>query len=178
MSVILDAGTLIVFLQSNCKHGGADAAERHARQRDIMIGYLNGQKSPFIVPAIAYTEFLIGLPDEYKEYLSGLPQKFRVAPLTERVALIASQLKVSLMGAEQVDDIAATYGQSKTIVRADIFVLATCKAEGDKILVTRDRQLCMRAEKLLIRCSHIDDIPGSAPHVPSKNTRSMFDPVG
>jgi len=171
MSVVLDTGALIVFLQSNCKHGGAEAVERHERQREIMLSYLDGQKSPFIVPAIVYAEFLIGIPDEYKEYLSGLPIKFRIAPLTERVALIASQLKVSLMGSKQIDEIATTYGQVTTNVRADIFVLATCKAEGNKLLVTRDKPLCMRAEKLQIRCSHIDDLPCGGP---KSSTNSLF----
>ena len=168
MSVILDTGPLIVVLQSQCKFPDETAIERHRVHRAKVIHFLDGQTSPFIVPALCFTEFLVGLPEEYKEYIFGLPKKFRVAPLTGRVAVIASRIKMTLMNESELEDISKKYGQTKNCISTDLHLLAFCEAEGKKRLLTRDRPLSEKAARLNLPCTLIDDLPDPPEPIPPK----------
>jgi hypothetical protein len=163
MSVTLDSGALIVGLQATSKSQNSDAVERHQQQRDLLLPYLDLHTYPFIIPAVAFAEFLFGIPDEYKAVALalGANERFKIAPLTARGAIFASQIRMQLIDKEAQDKVCASYGQDKKSFLADIYILAIHKAEGAKKLITRDRPLADKAKRLGINCIHIDDISPS-----------------
>lgn len=158
---VLETGALIVFLQDKCAQIDQVLIERHAVQRRKLRHLLDNKKGPFAVPAYAYAEFLFGIPEEYKDYLSGLPATlFRVAPMSERVAIHASTIKSKLVGARSMAEAAKSYGQTKNLLQIDIFILATLVSEGkNAILITRDGPLKKHAYTLQMQCMHIDELP-------------------
>ena len=124
VNYLLDTGALIVYLQEKCALVDPKLIERHTVQRRKILHLLGSKKGPFIVPAYAMAEFLFAIPDEYKGYLSGLPEKiFRVAPMSERVAILASMIKSKLVGTKTMADAAKSYGQTKNLLQIDIFIL-------------------------------------------------------
>ncbi len=159
MSVAFDSGALIVALQEACKLNAPESIARHDKQRSLLLPYLDTLHPPFIVPVIAFSEFLFGIPEQYKYLAMSLGEDFKISDLTQRVALIASRIRMQLLDGKAQEEACNNYGQDKKSFLADIYILAICKADGVTELITRDRPLWNKAKRLGIPCIHIDDIP-------------------
>lgn len=160
MKLLLDTGALIVAFQETIVPRRAGEVERHDRHRNILLPCLNAYSGPYIVPTIVFSEFSFGLrTDGEKQYANAkFPSKFRLVPLTTRIAMIATDMREKLLEGTTEEEYLAECDSIKRAFRADLYIMATSFAEKCEQIVTRDDRMKKHANRLKLPLIHIDDL--------------------
>ncbi len=163
--VVFDASVLVDLF--NAKLAGG-----RRLKIDLLVATLEKQKEKVVVPAPAYTEFLIGAGSARSDYQSRIEQSsvFRVEPYSKMVAMECAILLSDVLTSRESRSI------TKTKFKFDWMIVATAKALGSTCVYAGDKDIMNCCKRAGIRSIHLDDLP--TPPVPPQISLPFEAPPG
>jgi predicted nucleic acid-binding protein len=146
--VVFDATVLIDLFNPNV------TGDRN-KKLDLLVSTLEKQKEKVVIPAPAYTEFLIGAASARDAYQARIEKSsvFRVEPFSKRVAMECAILLAAVFSAREKRAI------TKTKIKFDWMIVATAKSLGAACIYTSDNDIIRCGNHIAVRSLHIDSLP-------------------
>ena len=122
---------------------------------DLLIGTLDKQKEKVVIPAPAYTEFLIGAHGARDAYQARIEKSsmFRVEPYSKKVAIECAILLSSVFSTPEKRAI------TKTKLKFDWMIVATAKALDAAYVYTGDDDIVRFSKHAGVMAVRLDDLP-------------------
>lgn len=144
MTVALDSMTVIWGLQStgnrrgNPQQPALSGLQKRAR---ILLDILEREGQTIILPTVALAEVLIGVDEKFHDpFIAEIQQRFHCPPFDLRATALAAQLWIRNRG------LAADQQIKRTVLKADVQIVATAKVSGATKFYTHEPKLRKLAE--------------------------------
>ncbi len=140
MSICIDAMVLIwgfhkPHYKPKEKPRNQDVGEMRRRSR-LLLRTLAEDEETVMVPAIALSEVLLGIPPEdHGEFIATLQDSFFLPPYDLRAASLAAKLW------QETRELPKTEQPERTTLRADVMIVATAKVAKAKTIFSHDEKL-------------------------------------
>jgi len=146
--VVFDASVLIDIFDPKTK------GPRKLRL-DLLIKTLDQQGQKIVIPAPAYTEFLVGAASARSDYQSRIENSrvFRVEPYSKKVAMECAILLAAVFTSAQKRAI------TKTKLKFDWMIAATAKALGAACVYSCDDDIVRCSRHAGVTSTLVDDLP-------------------
>jgi PIN domain len=141
---------------------GQDVLEMR-RRAEILLEELFERKEKIVVPTVMVAELLVKIdPRKHGDFIAALQERFFCPPLDLRASALAAELL------QQHRQLPAGEQQSRSIVKADVFIVATAKVAAATVFYSHDPKCRKIAE---LAGMEAKDLPGKpAEHVPVYRT--------
>ena len=146
--VVFDATVLIDLFNPN-------ASGNRRLRLELLVSTLEKQKEKIVIPAPAYTEFLIGAAGARDAYQARIEKSsvFRVEPYSKKVAM---ECAILLSGVFSMREKRAI---TKTKLKFDWMIVATAKALDASCVYTGDDDIVRFSKHAGVMSTRLDDLP-------------------
>lgn len=130
------------------------AGDRKSRI-DLLVKTLTEQKASVVIPAPAYTEFMVGAGKARQNYQTRLEQLsgFRVEPFGQKAALECAIILAEVFTAKEKRAV------SRTKMKFDWMIVAIAKVAKASVIYTGDDDIARYAQHARIATISLDSLP-------------------
>lgn len=146
--VVFDATVLIDLFNPK-------ATGDRRRRLDLLVSTLEKQREKVVVPAPAYTEFLVGADRARDAYQARIEKSsiFRVEPYSKKVAMECAILLSDVFSKSEKRAV------TKTKLKFDWMIVATARALDASCLYTGDDDIVRCSKHAGVTSIRLDDLP-------------------
>lgn len=161
MSICIDAMILIwgfhkPHYKPKAKPRNQDVGEMRRRSR-LFLRTLEEEEETVMVPAIAVSEVLLGIPPkDHGDFIATLQESFFLPPYDLRAASLAARLW------QETRELPKSEQPVRSTLRSDVMIVATAKVAKAKAIYSHDENL----RKLAVRAGmEAYDLPTHSPNM-------------